>query len=43
VLGLCPRLITATTEATAIAWVKQVGGGPAEQPSLFAELGRDAP
>jgi NADH-quinone oxidoreductase subunit M len=42
-LGLCPRLITTATEASAIAWVKQVGGRPAQQPSLFAGLGRDTP
>ena len=40
-LGLYPRPLIKTLDAAAATWVKQIGGGLLEQPSLFASAQRD--
>lgn len=42
ILGLFPRLITGVTDTSTAAWVKRLGGGLLEQPSLFARATPDA-
>jgi NADH-quinone oxidoreductase subunit M len=39
-LGLYPRPLIKTMDAAAATWVKQIGGGLLEQPSLFASAKR---